>query len=146
MGYYDADVYYQPEKFGLTLLDEIDDPQACYSFDILAVWQHEDGRLFWASDSGCSCPSPFEDFTSLDDLTPITQDTWDDFAAAVGGHCRRQDWHFDTEPVGDGWTRDDLSWPGSTTRRRWHRWEPDPDDFAADKVQMLAKVRGLLNG
>lgn len=144
MGYYDADVYYQPGEFGLTTIADIDDPQACYSFDILAVWQHEDGRLFYATDSGCSCPSPFENFTSLDDLTPITKDSWDEFVAAVEGHCRRSEWHFDTQPEGDGWVRDDF---GSTSiqRKRWHRYEPDPDDFAADKVQMLAKVRELLD-
>lgn len=43
-----------------------------YSFDIVAVWRdNETGRLFGAFDSGCSCPSPFEDFSRLEDMTPI---------------------------------------------------------------------------
>ena len=87
MTYGTPDVYYQPEHFGLTPIGEIDDPEACYSFDKLVVWQHDDGRLFWASDSGCSCPSPFEDYTSLDDLNDLTAETWNDFAEDVKEHA-----------------------------------------------------------
>ena len=37
-----------------------------YEFDIFAVWT--DGRaLYWAADSGCSCPTPF-DGTGVSDL------------------------------------------------------------------------------
>lgn len=33
-----------------------------YEFDEASVWQHEDTRdLIIAADSGCSCPTPFED-------------------------------------------------------------------------------------
>ena len=71
MGYNNPDPYYQPEKFGLTPIGELDASES-YEFNIVAVWQHTDGRFFVGSDSGCSCPSPFEDFTSLDDLTELT--------------------------------------------------------------------------
>ena len=64
------DVYYQPEHFGLTVVKEIDAGEA-YEFDLYLLWKHEDGRFFYASDSGCSCPSPFEDYTSLEDLTEV---------------------------------------------------------------------------
>ena len=37
------------------------------------VWKHKDGRVFWAHDSGCSCPSPFEDYNNLSDLTELTE-------------------------------------------------------------------------
>lgn len=49
-----------------------EDPNADYSFDILCFWATEDGRVFTASDSGCSCPSPFEDYTgaTLDEILP----------------------------------------------------------------------------
>jgi hypothetical protein len=29
------------------------------------------GALYGAFDSGCSCPTPFEDFARLEDMTPI---------------------------------------------------------------------------
>lgn len=61
-------VYSNPEKFGLTVLIEKEDPGACYSFDTVIVWEDANGRLYWAADAGCSCPSPFEDFTSLENL------------------------------------------------------------------------------
>jgi len=59
------------EKLGLTEFWDIDDVDACYSFDITRVWKHQDGTLYWAYDCGCSCPSPFEDVQSLNDLTPL---------------------------------------------------------------------------
>ena len=56
---YAENPYYSPEACGLTLLDSLEDPAAIYSFNTFALWT--DGkRLLWASDSGCSCPSPFE--------------------------------------------------------------------------------------
>lgn len=118
MGYYDADCYYQPEKFGLKIVGEINDPQASYSFNDLVVWQHEDGRLFYAEDSGCSCPSPFETYNSIDDLTPITNETWAEFQTAVENHALPYHWRKD---------------------------EPAPvDQGAADKTDLLRKVSELL--
>jgi hypothetical protein len=70
MGFNSADPYYQPEKFDLTIIDSLDLAGA-YEFDMLIVWKHSDGRLFYAFDSGCSCPSPFEGYTRLEDLTEI---------------------------------------------------------------------------
>lgn len=66
MGYYDADVYHQPEKFGLTPVAEIDYSSGQYEFDLRVVWRHSSGILLTARDSGCSCPSPFEDLSSLE--------------------------------------------------------------------------------
>ncbi|WP_327712392.1 hypothetical protein OG912_32230 [Streptomyces sp. NBC_00464] len=68
---YDLDVYSSPEKFGLTSVGDLSDNEP-YEFSILAVWQRtEDGVLFWETDSGCSCPSPFENHTSINDLRRI---------------------------------------------------------------------------
>lgn len=87
---WDTNIYYNPEKNGLTQIDMLSDPDASWSFDDLIVWQHEDGRIFYASDSGCSCPSPFEDFNSLEDLNKVTdtQESWDAFQDAVMNHCK----------------------------------------------------------
>jgi hypothetical protein len=68
MGYDNPDLYYQPEAFGITTIGEVSWHEESYEFDFTVVWQSkEDPKLFyWARDSGCSCPSPFEDYTSLD--------------------------------------------------------------------------------
>lgn len=70
MGYSNPDVYYNPEHFGLTILSSADISDS-YEYDTIAVWRHEDGRLFVGRDTGCSCNSPFEYLTSLDDLTEV---------------------------------------------------------------------------
>lgn len=61
---------WEPEKFGLELLGEFDHSEPSYSFDKTAVWT--DGRkVYCAWDSGCSCPTPFEDVRSYADLTDL---------------------------------------------------------------------------
>lgn len=69
MGWNSPDVYYQPEKFGLTIVGSIELYDEAYQFDTIVVWWHEDGTIYVGHDSGCSCPSPFEDYTTLDSLT-----------------------------------------------------------------------------
>lgn len=81
MSYSQPDVYYQPEQFDLVKIAEAEWPNLSYEFDIFAVWKHKDGRLFYGSDSGCSCPSPFENFTSLDTLTELKD--FNAFSAAI---------------------------------------------------------------
>ncbi|WP_190822018.1 DUF7574 domain-containing protein [Saccharopolyspora pogona] len=67
MGYGNPDLYYNPENFGLRTIGEVEWSEPCYSFDLTVVWYHaESGKYYWASDSGCSCPSPFEYYNSLD--------------------------------------------------------------------------------
>jgi len=68
MGYSNPDLYHQPEAFGLRTIGEVEWDDDSYSFNITAVWQCKgDPKLFyWGSDAGCSCPAPFEGFTSLE--------------------------------------------------------------------------------
>lgn len=71
-----ANIYYNPEEFGLEIFGEIEEPPN-YSFDKSVVWRDvTTDALYVAHDSGCSCPSPFEDM-GIDDLTPVTFETWD---------------------------------------------------------------------
>jgi len=66
-------VYYNPEELGLELVDEIDyaSPDD-YGFDYRVVWWHAENRkLYTGRDAGCSCPSPFEDFFTLEDLDEL---------------------------------------------------------------------------
>ncbi|MFF9525377.1 hypothetical protein ACF1DV_25860 [Streptomyces achromogenes] len=71
MADWDTNIYYNPEKHGLTPMGEIDTGRG-YDFTKLVVWRRdEDGVIFWSTDSGCSCPSPFEDANSVNDLKRI---------------------------------------------------------------------------
>lgn len=66
---YDKNLYYAPEKSGYETVDSYD-TGASYEFNITMVLK-KDGKLFYAQDSGCSCPIPFEDIEESD-LTPLT--------------------------------------------------------------------------
>lgn len=80
------DVYCDAETFGLTEVDSIDISDGCYQFDLIVVWKDATGKHYWANDSGCSCPSPFETFTSIDQLTPLMNDhDVDEMMKAVEG-------------------------------------------------------------
>jgi hypothetical protein len=65
---WDNNIYYNPEKYGLELTAVIELSEPDYSFDMLAIWKGESG-YYLGTDSGCSCPSPFEDFNGVEDLT-----------------------------------------------------------------------------
>jgi hypothetical protein len=77
------------ERFGLEVVASFDDPQASYSFDEFVIWQRKkDGALFYGEDSGCSCPSPFENVKSIADLTPITEgDSFKSFERDFAAYC-----------------------------------------------------------
>ena len=68
---YSHNVYYNPEKSGLRLLEDRDQSDRDYQFDLLCLWVDEDGVLYMAHDSGCSCPCPFENH-SLEDLIVVS--------------------------------------------------------------------------
>lgn len=54
--------YYDPSKLDLKLIS-YDEPDMCHEYNTLCFWATEDGRVYSASDSGCSCPTPFEDYS-----------------------------------------------------------------------------------
>lgn len=68
MSDYDVNIYYHPEKLGLTEVAEIDWSSGSYEFDYRVVWKDANGILYTARDSGCSCPSPFEDYDGIESL------------------------------------------------------------------------------
>lgn len=56
-----SSAYCEPEKYGLETIGEID-VGASYEFDIAWVSREKTtGHVWVAFDSGCSCPTPFED-------------------------------------------------------------------------------------
>lgn len=67
---WDNNLYNNPEKFGLEIVDGID-YAGSYEFEMRVIFRvKESGELLMGSDSGCSCPSPFESH-ELFDLLPI---------------------------------------------------------------------------
>lgn len=52
--------YYNPEKLGLEMIS-FDEPNMSYEYNTLCFWATKKGKVYTASDSGCSCPTPFED-------------------------------------------------------------------------------------
>lgn len=84
-GGYEHNVYYHPEAGRLTLIGELDDENLSYEFDTLIVVRDDTtGDLYAVADSGCSCPTPFEDVRSFSDMTPIK--TLDDVKTFVKAH------------------------------------------------------------
>lgn len=73
MGYYN-DPYSSPEKHGLVIVYTMNEPGLSYEFNEVVLWRRtDDGKLFWAHDSGCSCPSPFENYSGVADLSPLPE-------------------------------------------------------------------------
>lgn len=80
-----SDIYYNPEKFGLTILKS-HDIAGSYEFNMVVVFRTDDGRFLVGQDSGCSCPTPFEslgvrDLTeveSLADVADFARSRWGD--------------------------------------------------------------------
>jgi len=58
---WDKNVYYDPQKFGLEIVDTLE-ANLSYEFDMFVVWKDERNKLYWASDTGCSCPTPFDSY------------------------------------------------------------------------------------
>lgn len=108
---YYSNVAYSPEAFGLTELANVDVADN-YEFNAVIAWQHLDGSIYWASDSGCSCPTPFEGYISLADLNKIASQS--DLATFYGFMQAHQPYNW-LAP----------NWPGS-----WH----------ADSLAMYNKV------
>ena len=81
---FDYNPYYNPEKLDLEILCTLDEAIS-YEFNMLVVWRHlPTGKLYWATDSGCSCPTPFENHCSLDSLNSLGNVTeWMSFERAV---------------------------------------------------------------
>ena len=77
-------IYYNPEKFKLTVVGEIDVGES-YEFDTFVVWKKKDGGLICAEDSGCSCPTPFAKI-GLSDCVPYSDSVLDEW---VKRHYKR---------------------------------------------------------
>lgn len=77
--------YYSPELCGLKQMDMIE-TEPHYDFDMVVIWQDKKTKKFYfAADSGCSCPSPFEDVRRLSDLGKLNKTNFKGLEDAVHG-------------------------------------------------------------
>jgi hypothetical protein len=82
---YDMNPYYYPENCGLELICSYDINNEPYQFNLVAVWRDvKTGKFYKGQDSGCSCPTPFEDFHSLSDMAEISRHE----AKVILGRCK----------------------------------------------------------
>jgi hypothetical protein len=67
---FDGNPYYDPEKCGFKLALIFDDNTLSYEYDTTIFLEEiETGKIYAAHNAGCSCPTPFEDYHKLSDLT-----------------------------------------------------------------------------
>lgn len=74
-------IYYSPEKYGLQTIGEIE-LGGSYDFDTHVFFVNSQGKVFYAHDSGCSCPTPFDDF-GIDNLTPVNEQNVSDLIMTI---------------------------------------------------------------
>ena len=77
--------YYSPASLGLETVYEIEEPNLSYEFNTFVLWRETStGVLYWAQDSGCSCPTPFEGYTRLASLNQLANTVqWVSFERAL---------------------------------------------------------------
>lgn len=85
-----ANIYYDPDKFGLEIVAEADFAGS-YEFSMHVVFRKQDGSLWYVHDSGCSCPTPFED-SGLNDLEPV-----EDLTALAASIRKEEEYRFDPD-------------------------------------------------
>lgn len=92
---YELNPYYHPENRGLEIVAELE-LLGHYEFDTTVVWRRlSDGALLWASDSGCSCPVPFEGYTDDGSLERLSN--WKYFEDTVRSRCEGYSYSGDRE-------------------------------------------------
>lgn len=78
-----SNIYSDPSEFGLEIFGSIE-KEPDYDFDMLVVWRDPKSReMFYAQDSGCSCPSPFEGYHDRASLTPVNRESFESFRSEV---------------------------------------------------------------
>lgn len=86
------------ERFGPEEVESFGNPQASYSFDEFRIWKRKtDGALFYGTDSGCSCLSPFEEerFETISSLSPITPNSWGAFKSDFENYAKHSLGEYD---------------------------------------------------
>lgn len=75
-------------------ITEMDLQEPDYSFDLLGLWRDAEG-FYLGTDSGCSCPTPWESHTAEDLTGPLTLDQVVEEATSLWSNAGR---HTDLMP------------------------------------------------
>lgn len=82
---FEGNFYFNPESRNCEIVAVLDEPNLSYEYaTAIVLKEKESGKLYAAFDSGCSCPTPFENFRSLEDFTPINSE--EDFNMFISGY------------------------------------------------------------
>ena len=65
-----SSLYYDPASWGLEQIAQVGWED--YQWSITVVYKDDDGQLWLADDSGCSCYGPFQDIHNKSDLIHLT--------------------------------------------------------------------------
>ena len=94
--YFDnSNIYYHPEKWRLTALGSLE-AGGSWQFDTFVSWIDDSGNIYYATDSGCSCPTPFEDIKSMAQLTRV--ENAEGLRQAARAWAVTPDWEGQDEP------------------------------------------------
>lgn len=73
-----------PEKHGLTLIADLEFGGS-WDFDTHLAFKHESGKVYYVQDSGCSCPTPFDDIAGTEDMELLTFEGFEGFRSHIMG-------------------------------------------------------------
>ncbi|MDR6867880.1 hypothetical protein J2Y69_002488 [Microbacterium resistens] len=77
-------------ELGFTTVGDADLSEPNYSFDLIGAWKDADGAIYLGTDSGCSCPTPWEYYNELSDFTgPLTKEQAVEEATALWAEAGR---------------------------------------------------------
>lgn len=81
-------IYYDTEACGLAQVGCLEESGLSYEYNtFLVVEEIQSKKMYWVTDSGCSCPTPFENyhFTSVEDndLNVLNKETFEAFIREV---------------------------------------------------------------
>lgn len=100
---YEVNPYYAPLKQGLEIVGGIDYREESWEFNLVYVWKRlSDNALFWAQDSGCSCPDPFAGL-EVGDLNVL--ESWDSLIRILDEYIGPEPGPEDNYPDHAEWTQ-----------------------------------------
>ena len=97
---FETNPYYYPDRHGLRRVAQYELSEPSWSFDTLACWVTPSGDFYLGTDSGCSCPIPFENYRGIHDMTgPLTREQ----ALEESKNIRKSSYEPNYDP--EGWKR-----------------------------------------
>lgn len=104
--------YYEPEDLGFEMLTIDNDTTTSYEFDYTCFWKAPGGEVYSAHDSGCSCPTPFENYEGSTISSVVST------LERIGSLAQAESIY--REHAAGEWDKPDTSWRDVETKlREW---------------------------